>query len=511
MKRLRVVVILMSQCVAGLGCAQEQSPAAAPQRQAGDARSLFNDGTALYEQQKFAEAADHFAAVAQSTPDAALRARAVYNESAARARIGQFERAAELARQAEAMTRDRELAADARYNLGHALYRQAQGAEARDAEAAKKLYKQAAGAFRGSLDLRPGDGDAARNLELARVAAHRLEQQQKTPDQKPHQDQNQQPGGQQQSQPSDQPNGEGKKDQQQRSEGKEQSQGQAQSQDQRQPVPSQAARTKEELDDLARRQQQAADRTANQNELGTPQDPQQAASAQRQLNMDTQKLAERLAGQPSEQPRDTSAQQAPSGADQQGAGDTKRTSAGDGERNGESAPSGKTAPAPQPENRNQQGKTGGTSSNENTGQAAAEQPSASQATQSLEQARREQQRAQQALARGDNAQAQDAQQKAADALRQAAQAYAAESGLQNSPQQNAQQGQRRDQQPDQKRAASPMGASGDGNDEYNDVPPAPPRDPLAQQLVDREKRMRAVRQRYLQQLLGRPAIVEKDW
>ncbi len=100
--------------------------------------------------------------------------------------------------------------ADAYYNLGVAFYREAdQKAKDDDHEQAAKLFREAEDSLRRSLRMRPGNGNAAWNLELA---MRREQEQQQKQQQKEQQQQKQQ---EQQDQQEDQQQQDGQQDQQQ--------------------------------------------------------------------------------------------------------------------------------------------------------------------------------------------------------------------------------------------------------------------------------------------------------
>jgi Ca-activated chloride channel family protein len=139
-------------------------------------REAIERGNALLAEGKPAEALaayDGAAARHGATPELD------FNRACALAAAGQFERAEALFREVDrrAAGTSPSLAAAARYNLGALAYRQGQRAAARgDAGAARQHLERAESLFRSARRLEPNDADAARNVELARREARRLEE-----------------------------------------------------------------------------------------------------------------------------------------------------------------------------------------------------------------------------------------------------------------------------------------------------------------------------------------------
>lgn len=142
--------------------------------------------------------------------------------------------------------------------------------------------------------------------------------------------------------------------------------------------------------------------------------------------------------------------------------------------------------------------------NEQTEQAdrQAEQAGAGEeARQSIEEARQAQQRAEEAIDRGDSQAAAEHQRQAADALKRAA-----EQLRKDGQESGGEDGQGGDKQegatPEQPEPAPDAQAGADGET-------GPQIDPLAEALLDKERREREQRGQYLQR--GRPQQVERDW
>src|SRR5690606_32345273 len=75
---------------------------------------------------------------------------------------------------------DSHMRGQAYYNLGLSFYQEAdQKAEAEDHEGAQALFREAADAFRRSLQASPGNRDAGWNLELAQRRIQESEQKQR--------------------------------------------------------------------------------------------------------------------------------------------------------------------------------------------------------------------------------------------------------------------------------------------------------------------------------------------
>lgn len=129
-----------------------------------------------------------------------------------------------------------EVRADAYYDLGLAFYREGDAASGEeDHQAAQASFREAADAFRRSLRAKPGNRDAAWNLELAlrRIREEEEKQEQQEQEQQEQQNQDQQDQeGQQQSEDQQQQDQEGDQEGQEQNQDQEGDQGQDQQQDQ---------------------------------------------------------------------------------------------------------------------------------------------------------------------------------------------------------------------------------------------------------------------------------------
>jgi Ca-activated chloride channel family protein len=220
--------------------ARGQSTAATPQTtlaaQAQDPASLYNSGRDLFEAGKLSEAAEAF-------------------------------------RSADRGATDPELSSRARFNLGQALLKQATSNP--KAEPAKTIpqLEAAAKAFRAALAIKPGDTEAAKNVEIARRLMKDAQKQQEQQDQQSDKNQEQK---QDQSKP-DQKNG--NQDQQNRDARQHQDNADA-------------------LKDLAQRQSQAADRSGEaqkqQDKARQDAKTQESKAAQSDVNKDTQQERQKL-------------------------------------------------------------------------------------------------------------------------------------------------------------------------------------------------------------------------
>ena len=129
---------------------------------------------------------------------------------------------------------------------------------------------------------------------------------------------------------------------------------------------------------------------------------------------------------------------------------------------------------------------------------AGQNPDGQEASEALERAQEAQQRAQEALERGDAAGAAEQQQRAADALREAAERMRSQS------EQAGQEGesQASDETPAETPEQSQESSEGEGDT-------GPQIDPLAEALLDKERREREMRAQY--RARGQRQQVERDW
>jgi len=232
---------------------------------------------------------------------------ASYNTGRELFRTGKFAEAAEQFRKADLGTTDFELSNRARFNLGQALLKQAAADEKADPAKNIQTLADAARAFRGALDVKPGDEEAARNVEIARRLMKDIERKQ---DQKSGQD-GKQDSKDDQSDPSkkqDGSQGDSKKDQQSGKKDDAQKQkGDDQKGKQEQAKKEQAKKEQEakehqnnadDLKDLADRQSKAADKSQQakdeQDAARKNEATKQSQAQQKDVNKDTQQQSQKM-------------------------------------------------------------------------------------------------------------------------------------------------------------------------------------------------------------------------
>lgn len=138
---------------------------------------LISDGNRKYAAKEFGAAAELYRQ-AQGTKNPPTAA-ALYNEGCALLEQGRPADAAERFRQADAGARDAAVAGRARFNLGQSLFRQAESAKEKEPGQALEMLRQSAAAFRSVLEVSPGDAEAARNVEVARRLMKQVEDKQR--------------------------------------------------------------------------------------------------------------------------------------------------------------------------------------------------------------------------------------------------------------------------------------------------------------------------------------------
>ena len=186
---------------------------------------------------------------------------------------GEHERAREAFLVAAEPPASPEIRADAYYDMGNAFYREADAlAQQEDHQGAQRLFREAADAYRRSLRARPGNRDAAWNLELA---ARRIREQEEEQRQQEEQQQQQQQAqnDQQQQQQDQQQQDQQQQDQPQQDQQQQDQQQQAQNdqQQQQQDQQQQDQQGQQQQDD-----QQGDDQHADAQDRQDPsQDPQQ--------------------------------------------------------------------------------------------------------------------------------------------------------------------------------------------------------------------------------------------
>jgi len=200
---------------------------------------------------------------------------------------GKYAEAAEQFRSADIESRDPELSARARFNLGQTLLKQSETANGTDAkespEQVKARLQGAAQAFRSALEAKPGDAEAARNVEIARRMLNDFEEQQEKQRQQQQKDKQSKEGDskdqqQEKNQKQDQ-NDQGQKGEDQKDQQDQQS-GNAGEQNQH---------NADKLKDLAEQQERAADQSKKASEQ---KDPGQKQKEQEQAKRDQQSVSE---------------------------------------------------------------------------------------------------------------------------------------------------------------------------------------------------------------------------
>ena len=174
------LVVMVALCL--LGPVQAASPYQAVQQ-----------GNALYQNGKYAEAAAQYGSASQILPDAA---EIHFNQGNAAYKQQDYATAHEHYTQA-LQTTDRTLEGKVKYNLGNVEYQQALQ-NLQQPHAAMPHLRSAMTYYRDSLDVDPQQQDARYNLELSHLLLHKLQQEQQQPE--PQQQQGQ-PQDQQQNQP----------------------------------------------------------------------------------------------------------------------------------------------------------------------------------------------------------------------------------------------------------------------------------------------------------------------
>jgi Ca-activated chloride channel family protein len=248
-----LLVLLVMFCLPGHG--QAASPYQAVQQ-----------GNALYQNGKYAEAAQQYGSASQMLPEAA---EIHFNQGNAAYKQQDYHKAREHYTQA-LQTADRTLEGKVKYNLGNVEYQQALQ-NLPQPQAAIPHLRSAMTYYRDSLDVDPQQQDARYNLELSHLLLHKLqqEQQQSSQQQQEQSQDQQQPDQQRQAQQAQQ-----RQDQQQQSQQQDASQ---------QPTPS--------PDPQQGQQQQAASSEQQGQQAEQPQDasqgnappPGQQTAAQREL------------------------------------------------------------------------------------------------------------------------------------------------------------------------------------------------------------------------------------
>src|SRR5215510_7736128 len=144
-------------------------------------------GNALYQSGKYAEAAEQYGSASQMVPDAA---EIHFNQGNAAYKQQDYRKAHEHYTQA-LQTADRTLEGKVKYNLGNVEYQQALQ-NLQQPQAAMPHLRSAMTYYRDSLDVDPQQQDARYNLELSHLLLHKLQQEQQQGQSQDQQQQSQQ-------------------------------------------------------------------------------------------------------------------------------------------------------------------------------------------------------------------------------------------------------------------------------------------------------------------------------
>ena len=141
-------------------CATPSLPSAGPGAEVGR-------GNALFDRQDYAAALEAYTAAADQLPDSP---EVVYNQGVTHYALGDYGEAEQLFRQVDRTARDLELVAAARYNLGNSKFQQGMVQRESDLQQALSALQASVAFYQGALELTPHDQEAARNIEVVRLA-----------------------------------------------------------------------------------------------------------------------------------------------------------------------------------------------------------------------------------------------------------------------------------------------------------------------------------------------------
>jgi Ca-activated chloride channel family protein len=176
--------------------------------------------------------------------------------------------------------------ADANYDIGLSFYQEGDAAAgADDHETAQRDFREAADAFRAALRQRPGDRDAAWNLELA---LRRIQQEEEAQDQQDQQDQQQQDQQDQQQQDQQDQQQQDQQDQQQQDQQDQQQQDQQDQQQQDQQDQQQQDQQDQQQQDQQDQQQQDQQDQQQQDQQDQQQQDQSSQQDRDQQQQDQQ-------------------------------------------------------------------------------------------------------------------------------------------------------------------------------------------------------------------------------
>ena len=124
-------------------------------------------GNALFDQQDYASALEVYKEAAAKLPDAL---EVVYNQGVTHYALGDYGEAERLFRQVDRTAQDLELVAAARYNLGNSKFQQGMAQRESNVQHALSALQASVAFYQGALELTPDDREAARNIEVVRLA-----------------------------------------------------------------------------------------------------------------------------------------------------------------------------------------------------------------------------------------------------------------------------------------------------------------------------------------------------
>ena len=160
-KRPSALVLLIVLWGAALSaCAPPSLPSAGP-------GAAVGRGNALFDGQDYAAALEAYTAAAAQLPDSP---EVVYNQGVTHYALGDYGEAERLFRQVDRTARNLELVAAARYNLGNSKFQQGMAQREGDLQQALSALQASVAFYQGALELTPNDQEAARNIEVVRLA-----------------------------------------------------------------------------------------------------------------------------------------------------------------------------------------------------------------------------------------------------------------------------------------------------------------------------------------------------
>jgi Ca-activated chloride channel family protein len=130
------------------------------------ARELVGRGNKLYNAGKYNEAAGEYEKAIVENPQS-LEPK--FDKANSFYMLEDFEKAKELYRKVSAESRDMKLVAKAKYNLGDCFFRQGEKQKDSNLQKAVEDYLTAISFWRQALEIEPGNVNAAKNIEVARL------------------------------------------------------------------------------------------------------------------------------------------------------------------------------------------------------------------------------------------------------------------------------------------------------------------------------------------------------